>query len=78
MYLRRSVRIRVSASAGPAERALAGEEKEVYRFIEEEPVSAEHLIQKSGFSAARILGLLSRLEIKGIIRQLPGKLFVKR
>lgn len=43
----------------------------------EEGVSADTLIEKSALTANKVLGLLSLLEIKKLIKSLPGKNFIK-
>lgn len=53
-----------------------GEEK-LISFLSPDPTPIDFIIQKSGESAATIHSLLLTLEMKGVIKQLPGKLFCK-
>ncbi len=56
---------------------LTGEESDVYEFISYEPLHLEKLILKTGFSINRLNTIITMLELKGIIKQLPGKQFVR-
>lgn len=47
------------------------------RLIEYEPVSVEMLVQKTGLPAGQVLTALMYLEIKGLVRQMPGRIYVK-
>jgi len=47
------------------------------RFIEYEPVAVEMLVQKTGLPAGRVLTALMYLEMKGLVRQMPGRLYVR-
>ncbi|MCK5307854.1 MAG: DNA-protecting protein DprA, partial [Zetaproteobacteria bacterium] len=40
--------------------------------------SVDGIIQKTGIPAQRVLGLLLEMELKGIVRQYPGKYFARR
>ncbi|MBZ4666777.1 DNA-processing protein DprA [Mahella sp.] len=54
------------------------EEQRLLKFFQDsQPVSAEKLCVLSKMSAAEVNGVLTSLEIKGIIKQLPGTLFIK-
>ncbi len=57
---------------------LSADEKKVYAFIRSEPTPIDTVVEESGFQTAKTLSILSQLEIKGVVRQLPGKCFVKK
>jgi DNA processing protein len=70
--------------APPEERALLVEaslgpkEKQVYALLQ--PDQARHvdeLVEESGLNSSSVLPVLFELEMKGVVRQLPGKQFVK-
>lgn len=54
-------------------RSLEGDEAALYAALPAEPVHIDELIAKTGLPAAAVSGLLLSLELKGAIRQLPGK-----
>ncbi len=57
--------------------ALSGNEQKVYDALSPEESSIDEVIRRSGLPASAVsVGLLS-LEMKRLIRQLPGKLFVR-
>ena len=43
----------------------------------EEPVPIDDLVERSGLNSSEVLATLLTLEMKGIVRQLPGKQFCK-
>jgi DNA processing protein len=56
---------------------LSGNEQKIYDTLDREETSIDEVIRKSGLpSSAASVALLS-LEMKRLVRQLPGKLFVR-
>lgn len=56
---------------------LTEAEQEVYKVITDRPAHIDQLIDRCGTDALRMTAVLSRLELKHLIKQLPGKLFVR-
>ncbi len=57
---------------------LNGSEKKLYELLNaEEPVHIDELVERSGLNSSEVLATLFTLEMKGIVRQLPGKQFCK-
>jgi len=57
--------------------ALSQEEKKILSLLSWEPQNIELLIKNSEMAAREVISILTNLEIKGLIKQLPGKMFVK-
>jgi len=57
--------------------SLSKEEKIIMEHLSREPLHINVLVKKSDLSPAKVAEGLIRLEIKGLVRELPGKLFVK-
>lgn len=57
---------------------LAPDEEGVYAAIEAEPTPLERIAQKSGLSPQVINSILLVLELKALVTQLPGRLYVRR
>src|SRR5258707_15752129 len=58
--------------------ALNGSEKKLYELLSpEEPAHIDDIVERSGLNSSEVLATLFDLEMKGIIRQLPGKQFSK-
>jgi DNA processing protein len=58
--------------------SLNGSEKKLYELLSaEEPIPIDDLVERSGLNSSEVLATLFNLEMKGIIRQLPGKQFSK-
>jgi DNA processing protein len=58
--------------------ALNGSQKKLYELLStEEPVPIDDIVERSGLNSSEVLATLFDLEMKGIIRQLPGKQFSK-
>jgi DNA processing protein len=58
--------------------ALNTSEKKLYELLSaEQPVPIDDIVERSGLNSSEVLATLFNLEMKGIIRQLPGKQFCK-
>jgi DNA processing protein len=56
--------------------ALSPDERKVYdRLSVETPVHVDELVEAADVSVSELLGVLLNLELKGLVRQAPGKLF---
>jgi DNA processing protein len=75
--------LRIKAAGGkPANTArdlpsLTRDEEPVFRQITNEPKHIDILMKESKTTPARINGALLTLELKGLVRQLPGKYYIK-
>lgn len=56
---------------------LTNSEKEVYMYLNEKPQHIDNIIGKLSLPLSEISSNLIMLEIKQLIKQLPGKLFIK-
>ena len=52
-------------------------EQKVYAALDNEEVSIDDVIRKSGLPSSAVSVALLSLEMKRLIRQLPGKMFVR-
>ena len=60
------------------EQALSPGEKKLYELLRvEEAMHVDELVERTGLSSSETLASLCELEMRGIIRQMPGKQFVK-
>ena len=57
--------------------SLSGHEQTVYDLLGDDEVTTDELIRDSGLPASAIAVALLSLEMKRLVRQLPGKLFVR-
>jgi DNA processing protein len=58
--------------------SLNTSEKKLYELLNaEEPRHIDDIVERSGLNSSEVLATLFNLEMKGIIRQLPGKQFSK-
>src|SRR5258708_13900560 len=61
----------IAASLNPSEKRL-------YELLSsDEPQPMCDIVERSGLNSSEVLATLFNLEMKGIVRQLPGKLFRK-
>ena len=61
----------VAASLNPSE-------KKIYDLLQsDEAQPIDDIVERSGLNSSEVLATLFNLEMKGIVRQLPGKLFSK-
>ena len=57
---------------------LTPNEKKLYDLLNsDEPQPIDDIVERSGLNSSEILATLFNSEMKGILRQLPGKLFSK-
>ena len=60
------------------ERSLSPTEKRLYELIRiDEPMHMDELVEKTGLSSSETLAALCEMEMRGVIRQMPGKQFVR-
>ena len=72
------MRLATSRPAPSAPRQEAtGDEHRLYQYLTWEGVHIDDLIEQSGFSPAAVSGLLLALELKGLLRSLPGHFYVR-
>lgn len=57
---------------------LSNEEAIVFERINENAMHIDEIADKSNCSVAQVSGVLLKLELKHLVKQLPGKLFVRR
>jgi DNA processing protein len=55
--------------------SLSGDEVRVYQALEPYPVHVDDLARKISMEPGRLLSMLLKLELKGMVQQSPGKLF---
>lgn len=67
---------RLPAHAG-ATAQMGEEERAIHTLLSAEPMHIDALIAQTGLPAADVAGLLLALELKGVVRQLPGQSFVR-
>ncbi len=56
---------------------LSGNEQQVYDMLNHEELSIDEVIRKSGLPSSAVSVALLSLEMKRLVKQLPGKLFVR-
>lgn len=56
---------------------VADEEKPVLKVIDSEPKHIDEICELVGMPMAELLNLLFQLEVKGLVKQLPGKFYVQ-
>jgi DNA processing protein len=52
------------------------DEKRLYDILGDYPIHIDQIVRQSRTDPARVANLLTRLELKGAVKQLPGKMFV--
>lgn len=60
------------------EESLGLSERPIYNLLStDESCHVDHLVETSGLTSSEVLAALFDLEMKGVVRQLPGKQFLK-
>jgi DNA processing protein len=65
----------VPSSVRPLPETLTSEERELALLFAADPVHPDELAQRAGRPVGEVLGILSGLEIAGIVEQKPGRVF---
>jgi DNA processing protein len=61
----------------PAELALSDQERSLLGQLEGQPSGVDELIARTGLTAVQVMATLSVLELKRLVRRLPGHQFVR-
>ena len=64
-------------SPGNEKKSLTQNEKKVYNIILDNPVNSETIIDKTGLKSSEVLSVLLVMEMKGLVKQLPGQRYVR-
>jgi len=52
-------------------------EKKVYEIVGDYPVHMDDIVRRGNMDAGKVAGILMKMELEGIVRQLPGRMFVR-
>lgn len=66
-----------AAVANPMVASLSADEAKIYAAIEDEETPMDALIERTGLASSVVSSTLMRLQIKRLVKQLPGQYFVK-
>jgi len=58
--------------------SLTDDERVVYKMLSDEPVYIDEIFKETGLDPASASKVLLNLELKRLIRELPGKLFIRK
>jgi DNA processing protein len=61
----------------PAELALSEQERSLLGRLDDEPTAVDDLIVRTGMTAGQVMATLSVLELKRLVKRLPGHRFVR-
>ncbi|MBN1103727.1 MAG: DNA-processing protein DprA [Deltaproteobacteria bacterium] len=56
---------------------LKGDEKAIYELLGDYPIHIDEIVRGGRFRPGEALSILLKMELKGLVRQLPGKMFVR-
>jgi len=57
--------------------ALTGAEAKVYRALTTEPMHLDEICEATSLPAGQVAAVLTMLQVRGLVKQLPGNLFVR-
>ena len=52
-------------------------ERKIYELIGNYPMHVDQIVRLGNMDAGEVLSILMQMELKGIVKQLPGKMFVR-
>jgi DNA processing protein len=59
------------------ESSLTAKEKQIWDLLTDEPLHVDQLVRRTEIGISPLLSLLLEMELNGVIKQLPGKYFVR-
>ena len=57
--------------------SLADDERKVYKILSDEPLYIDDVVKESGVELSKTSKVLLALELKRLIKELPGKQFIR-
>ena len=57
---------------------LNSKEQLIYKYISEYPVHIDEIIRNTGMDAPEVLSSLLKMELKGAVVQLPGRMYIRK
>ncbi len=76
--LRALRKMEITDSGSSVPKDLSDEEKRVWEMLTDDPQHIDSLSQKLGLPSSQVLSLLLTLELKDLIKQLPGAYFIRQ
>jgi len=62
---------------GGAHRDMTESERKVYEIVGDYPMHMDNIVRLGNMEAGKVSGILMKMELEGIVKQLPGKMFVR-
>jgi DNA processing protein len=56
---------------------LSTQEKEVFDLVTESPISVDEVLAQARYFPAEVMGILLALELKGVVKQVPGSCYIR-
>ncbi|MCX5693976.1 MAG: DNA-processing protein DprA [Candidatus Omnitrophica bacterium] len=69
--------VKIKPAVAQEQEVVCGKESRLYEYIEQQPVAIDDLVQKSSLSSSQVLNLVLKLQLKKLIKVLPGKHFIR-
>jgi DNA processing protein len=57
--------------------SLTDDERKIYKAVDDEPAYVDEIVGRSGLDRAKAASALLSLQLKKLVREMPGKLFVR-
>lgn len=71
-------RLLAGESAAPALPELGPDEQRIYEILSHDAQSVDAVIERTGLSAAQVTATMLALELRGMVRQIPGPQYLRR
>jgi DNA processing protein len=65
-----------AAPPSPTLPPLEEDERVIVDILSTYPIHIDHIVRSSAFGSAKVASILTGLELKGVVKQLPGKMFI--
>ena len=65
-------------TAVPVHEEFGPDEQRIYEVLSHDAQSVDAVIERTGLSAAQVTATMLALELRGMVRQLPGPQYLRR
>jgi len=67
----------IPGKTGSAHQDMNESERKVYEIVGDYPMHMDNIVRLGNMEVGKVAGILMKMELEGIVKQLPGKMFVR-
>ena len=67
----------IPGKTGGEQRDMSESERKVYEIVGDYPMHMDNIVRLGKMEVGKVAGILMKMELEGVVKQLPGKMFVR-